>query len=233
MKKTYCACAAIGLVFMAASAFAQMNIDTLNDFKKGTYARLGMVATSLNYVWMNQMDAFLKRQDFDGYFGLVQTIPFEAGFRFKDWFLNTKVELPIFISSYNEQRFFLAELALEKSFAQNRNFRFNAGLGGGFYSYHLELKQNEDDLEVDFGNLFNTRYGSVPGLYNSGGALDVYLAFTHKEKRKVSVAHYVRAGYRRGFRAYPWKADYFNLSNAPADRLDIFYLQMLISLSRN
>lgn len=213
------------------TSFSQGDTTTINSFKKGTFARIGN--GSLNLIWMNQMAAILKKKDFDGYFGLVPTIPIEGGWRLKDWYFSGRIEFPISLTGYSENHFFQSSISVEKSFIKDRNFRLNGGLGIGPYTYLLEIKRPEIDRQVDFSDLFDTKFSSIPGLFNRGGAWDVFVSLAHKEKRKISIAHYTRLGYRRGFNTYSWHSDYFSLMNAPADRLEMAYLQFMFSISRN
>jgi hypothetical protein len=235
MKQT---CLLIGaLLIIVAPSFAQT--DTMSQsipvFKKSVYLRSTafLYSVNLNSIWLSNMQHVLKTKDFASESRFTGSIPFEAGVRFQDWAFSTNVTLPVSLGDAFHPKMVTISLFAERAVFKSRNFRLNVGAGASLYEYSFILVQDEPNRQVGFQDLFTTSFLSTPVISNKGGAFDVTVSLSNREKKPVSVGNCFRIGYRRGFTDYQWKSQSFDLLGAPKDQLDMVYFQYLISLSKN
>lgn len=235
MKQT---CLLIGaLLIVLAPSFAQT--DTTNHsipvFKKGVYLRTTsfLYTTNLSVIWLRNMQQVLKTNGYTTAARLTGSIPFEAGVRLQDWIFDINVAIPVSFGEVFYPKMLTASLFAERSIVKSRNFRLNVGLGASMYEYSFIFTKDEPNRKVNFQDLFTTSFLSTPVISTKGGAFDVTVSLSNREKKPVSVGNCFRIGYRRGFTDYQWKSQSFNLLGAPKDQLDMVYFQYLISLSKN
>ncbi|AEE48042.1 hypothetical protein [Haliscomenobacter hydrossis] len=233
MKKLLCLTGFLLLTFSSLKAQVDSIQSIPLEIKKGSFARIGFFGSTFNCIWMNHMHSFLKKNDFEGLFNNPFTIPFEGGFRLNNWFAGFKIEVPTYDFERLENKLNIRALFVERSVIKTRNYRFNVGLGVSQFDYSIAFTQKEPTRQVDFDDLLYSNFNTSPRLRNTGGAYDFFISYMHREKRKIAIADYVRVGYRKGFKAYSWKTDYFQLLDAPMDQLDMVYFQYMISISRN
>jgi len=231
-------CLLVGALLMVlTSSFTQT--DTLSQsvpvFKKSAYLRSTafLYSVNLNAIWLSNMQQVLKTKDFAGESRYTGSIPFEAGVRFQDWAFSTNVSLPVSLGDVFHPQMVTISLFAERSVFKSRNFRLDVGAGASLYEYSFILVQDEPNRQVGFQDLFTTSFLSTPVISNKGGAFDVTVSLSNREKKPVSVGNCFRIGYRRGFTDYRWKSQSFDLLGAPKDQLDMVYFQYLISLSKN
>ncbi|HOY16600.1 MAG TPA: hypothetical protein PLC89_04875 [Haliscomenobacter sp.] len=230
--------AAIVLTFKVAGIAQTDSITNPNrEFKHGYFLRTSsfFFSTNLSAIWLKNMQQFLKERDLAKDTRYVINIPFETGFRFNDWFfsLNMAITTPFFGDDAFNPKMFTTTMHTERTVFKTRNYRFNVGLGASLYQYAISIQQEEPDRQVNFNDLLNTTFRRTPVLSNRGGAFDVAVSLTNREKRPISIENCFRLGYRRGFKRYKWKSESFQLINAPSDQLDMIYFQYLVSISRN
>lgn len=231
-------CMLIGALLMVlAPSFAQTDTtsQSIPVFKKGVYLRSTafLYSVNLNSIWLSNMQEVLKTKDFASESRYTGSIPFEAGVQLKDWAISTNVSLPISLSDAFHPKMLTISLFAERSVFKSRNFRLNVGAGASLYEYSFILVQDEPNRQVGFQDLFSTSFLSTPVISNKGGAFDVTVSLSNREKKTVSVGNCFRIGYRRGFTDYQWKSKSFDLLGSPKDQLDMVYFQYLISLSKN
>lgn len=204
-------------------------------FKKSVYLRSTAFAFNLNLslAWLSNMQQVLKTRNFASESRYIGSIPFEAGVRFKDWMFSTNVSIPFSIGDAFHPKMTTLALFAERSVFKSRNFRLNVGAGASMYEYSFILVQDEPNRQIGFQDLFTTSFLTTPVISNKGGAFDVTVSLSNREKKPVSVGNCFRIGYRRGFTDYQWKSQSFDLLGAPKDQLDMVYFQYLISLSKS
>lgn len=235
MKRT---CFLMGVLLMvSAPSFAQTDTtsQSIPVFKKSVYLRSTafLFNANLNAIWLSNMQQVLKAKDFASESRYTGSIPFEAGVRFQDWAFSTNVALPVSLGDAFHPKMVTISLFAERAVFKSRNFRLNVGAGASLYEYSFILVQDEPNRQVGFQDLFTTSFLSTPVITNKGGAFDVTVSLSNREKKPVSVGNCFRIGYRRGFTDYQWKSQSFDLVGAPKDQLDMLYFQYLISLSKN
>ncbi len=225
------------LILLLNPMFAQTDTtsQSIPVFKKSVYLRSTAFLYSLNLssIWLRNMQQVLKTKDFASESRYTGSIPFEAGVRFQDWAFSTNVTLPVSLGDAFNPKMVTISLFAERSVFKSRNFRLNVGAGASLYEYSFVLIQDEPNRQVGFQDLFTTSFLSTPVISNKGGAFDVTVSLSNREKKPVSVGNCFRLGYRRGFTSYQWKSQSFDLLGAPKDQLDMVYFQYLISLSKN
>lgn len=230
--------ALIGFLLVSFSVGMAQNDTSANldhTFKRGYHLRTTgyLFGTNLSLVWMTNMQQFLKPLKLSGESQLIGSIPFEAGVRFGDWFFNLNTALPGILGDDFKPTMTTASLLVERTVFKSRNYRFNVGGGASFYEYNLSIVQDEPDRKVAFQDLLNTTFKSTPYIYNRGGAVEVSMSLSNREKKPISIGNCFRLGYRHGFKSYRWKSKSFQLLDAPVDNLNMLYFQYMISISRN
>jgi len=235
MKQT---CLLIGaLLIVLAPSFAQTDTASkpIPVFKKGVYLRTTtfLYTANLSVIWLRNMQRVLKSQDYTNTSRLTGSMPFEAGVRLQDWMFDINVALPFSLGEVSNPKMLSASLFAERSIVKSRNYRLNIGVGASMYEYSFTFIKDEPNRKVNFQDLFTTSFLSTPVISNKGGAFDVTVSLSNREKKPVSVGNCFRLGYRRGFTSYQWKSLSFDLLDAPKDQLDMVYFQYLISLSKN
>lgn len=209
-------------------------------FKSSFFLRTSYYYANFGILSLPNMRQVLKSSQINtsGNLGFVQFIPLELGFRYQDWFLGLNLSLPI-ASNYNTQsdnfnkRFSFGSLTLERTVFKSHNYRVNAFLGAGYYEYAFSYGRSEANRQVATPDLFTSNFAVSPEIYNQGGMLNFGVSLLNQERKRVSVGTCIRAGYCLGFDTYAWKARTVSILNAPRDRLGLFYLQALLSISRN
>jgi len=230
--------ALLGFLLVSFSASFAQNDTSANldrNFKRGYHLRTTgyLFSTNLSLVWMTNMQQFLKPLNLSDESQLIGSIPFEAGVRFGDWFFNLNTAFPGVLGDDFKPNLTTASLLVERTVFKSRNYRFNVGGGASLYEYSLSIVQNEPDRQVAFQDLLNTTFKSTPYIYNRGGAIEVSMSLSNREKKSISFGNCFRLGYRHGFKSYRWKSKSFQLLDAPVDNLNMLYFQYMISISRN
>jgi hypothetical protein len=240
MKKTLCLF--FGLFLFAATLNGQVD-SAYNEpavFKNSFILRVSYYYANFGILSLPNMQQVLKSGQINtsGNFGFVQSLPFELGWRYQDWFFNMNISLPL-ASTYRSnkdnfnKRFTFGSLTLERSVFKSHNYRVNAFLGAGYYEYAFSYGRSEANRQVATPDLFTSNFAVSPELYNQGGMLNFGVSLLNQERKRVSIGTCIRAGYCLGFDTYAWKARTVSIVNAPRDRLGLFYLQALLSISRN
>lgn len=232
------------VIFLFFTSSLQGQVDSAYNepavFKSSFFIRSTYYFANFGILSFPNMQQVLKSGQINtsGDFSFVQSLPLELGWRYQDWFLGLNISLPLVSTNrsnkYNfNKRFYSASVSLERSVFKSRNYRINAFLGAGYYEYAFSYGRREENRQVATPDLFASNFAVSPEIYNQGGGINFGVSLLNQERKRVSVGTCIRAGYCLGFDNYAWKARTVSIINAPRDRLGMFYLQALLSISRN
>lgn len=119
---------------------------------------------------------------------------------------------------------------------RNRQWFLNAGIGSQETRVNVYKTGTASSAPtVSFDNLLNSpTVGYSPTLLHQNTFLELSLEHTFRPKRPVSFNPVVKFGYRYGLKPKSWGSDAnISFQNAPADRLNQFFVQSIFVMSKN
>ncbi|MFD2570259.1 hypothetical protein ACFSUS_06405 [Spirosoma soli] len=210
-----------------------------SDFKYGLMAELGLTFTSTS---LPQIRSFFRSNEIEPAGHLDPLINFGVGGRYQRLKLMIQTGFRFgFTALPREESALVAKkvnvgytgalLGYDVVNSRNRRLYINAGIGGVAYEYSVYRRTNQ---VVPFQSVLQyNQAGNIPSLRLTNNFWDVNIEYSQREKRKQSIEHVLRLGYRRGIRANAWDSDAFQLTGAPTDRISQFYFQGTYYFSSN